>query len=44
MLVFVAAVVFAVHEPTGPQLTLPVLADLSVPQLTVIEDWIESVK
>ena len=44
MLVLVAAVVFALHEPGGPHVTLPVVADVSVAQLTVIDDWIESVR
>jgi hypothetical protein len=42
--VFVAARVCAAHEPTGPHVTLPVVADRSVAQLTVIDDWIESVR
>ena len=37
MLVREAAVVLAVHEPTGPHWTLPTVADWSVAQLTVIE-------
>jgi hypothetical protein len=44
MLVLDAAFAFAVHDPGGPQVTLPVDADLAVAQLSVIDDWIESVR
>ena len=44
MLVLVAAWVFAEQEPVGPHWTLPVLAEVSVAQLRVIEAWMESVR
>jgi hypothetical protein len=40
----VAAMVLAAQLPTGPQTTLPMVADRSVAQLIVIEDWMESVR
>ena len=42
--VLVAGRVFAVHDPTGPHVTLPVVVDRSVAQLIVTDDWIESVR
>jgi hypothetical protein len=45
ILVRVAAVVFALQSPAGPQVTLPAVPPvLSVAQLIVIDDWIESVR
>ena len=44
MLVRVATFVLAPHEPTGPHVMVPVLPDLSVAQLIVIDVWIESVR
>src|SRR4051812_10021842 len=44
MLVRVAAVVFAAHDPAGPHSTLAGVAARVVAQFTVAEDWIESVR
>ena len=42
--VLVAVAEFAVQFPGVPHRTLPVVADRSVAQLIVIDDWIESVR
>ena len=44
MLVLVAVATLAVQFPGFPHCRLPVVADLSVAQLTVIDDWSESVR
>ena len=44
MAVVVAGIWLAPQSPTGPQVTLPLALDRSVAQLTVTDDWIESVR